>query len=68
MPQGLMQSQLDRRRTGQAALGQDSISPQPDIEGTYASIDQVTVADVDRIIDPEWYTPYYEEWAATFGR
>lgn len=53
---------------GQEALGKDSISPLADVPGTFASVDKVTVADVDRITDPEWFNPYYTDWKSTFGR
>jgi iron(III) transport system substrate-binding protein len=53
---------------GQAVLGQGSYSPLDGIEGTSGPISGVSVADVDRIVEPGWYDEYYVAWKETFGR
>ena len=53
---------------GQEVLGLNSFSPLPDIPGTFAPIETVTVANVQRSIEPGWYDEYYARWKTIFGR
>ena len=53
---------------GQAVLGEGSFSPVPGVEGTFGSIEDASVADVQRSVEPGWYEEYYAAFNDTFGR
>jgi iron(III) transport system substrate-binding protein len=53
---------------GQTILGQGSFSPVPGIEGTFGSLDDATVADLRRTVEPGWYEEYYTKFNSIFGR
>ena len=53
---------------GQAILAEGSFSPVPDVPTAFGSIEDVTVADVARTVEPGWYEEYYATFNGIFGR